>query len=424
MSVSHNGCFGLLVTTKYCQLPCLVIFHLLCTCVLDGSSQLLRLKWRGRMNFDLSFWKLDLKPEVSPSNKCENLVKHLCQAFLDKDVESLGTVLKQLKKQYSVFIHSILWDGGLHVFLGHNSPEDRDKCLLPPVKQEVQSIIRQLLPKLDQDLLEWKEPTVFEEEEKEDGGPPALSCSEDRSSPASREDSPTSGQENRASFSCDDISHRPQPSPTESQLSATLSATPSRKMFGSLAEMLEETVMCTVDDKMEEKMTKMITPTGKLIKVINEQVTRQLQTQRVQAESGEKNIREIAQKVEELQKKQEDNENTNQVVNKEMAEKLQEYKSGMEQTISLLVQDQFQKMTDEMSSMAGRIRAQEEEKESLQEELKIMQKKLTEQEQKLLKAVEEKCNQQQQEHAKAAKMMMETIDKQQKDLQVRNGSYG
>ena len=138
-------------------------------CLPAGSSQLMQMRWLGHREFDLSLWKLTLKSaEAPPASQLQDLTKHLHALLLDPDVTCVRDILKQLQKRHSIFLHSIVWDGGLGVYLGHTNPQKRAECMRPPMKDEVRSLLMQLLPDWALDVLSWEEPAPSGEEEKDE----------------------------------------------------------------------------------------------------------------------------------------------------------------------------------------------------------------------------------------------------------------
>ena len=80
----------------------------------------MQMRWLGHREFDLSLWKLTLKSaEAPPTSQLQDLAKHLHNLLLYQFVIRLRDTLKQLQKRHSIFLHSIVWDGGLEVYLGH-----------------------------------------------------------------------------------------------------------------------------------------------------------------------------------------------------------------------------------------------------------------------------------------------------------------
>ena len=129
----------------------------------------MQMRWLGHREFDLSLWKLTLKSaEAPPASQLQDLTKHLHALLLDPDVTCVRDILKQLQKRHSIFLHSLVWDGGLGVYLGHTNPQKRAECMRPPMKDEVRSLLMQLLPDWALDVLSWEEPAPSGEEEKDE----------------------------------------------------------------------------------------------------------------------------------------------------------------------------------------------------------------------------------------------------------------
>ena len=149
----------------------------------------MQMRWLGHRDFDLSLWKLTLKSaEAPPNRQLQDLAKHLCDLLLDADVTHLRDTLKQLQKRHSIFLHRIVWDGGLGVYLGHTNPQKRAECMWPPMKNEVRSLLIQLLPDWALDVLSWEEPAPRGEEEEEAESTLALPDVGDRHSSVNTED--------------------------------------------------------------------------------------------------------------------------------------------------------------------------------------------------------------------------------------------
>jgi hypothetical protein len=104
---------------------------------------LLRARWLGHRDFTLTKIKWTLAQQSD--SQLQDLVKHLCHLLLDIDARVLRMTLTRLKKMH-IFLHSLQWDQGLVVIVGHPNPPMRDKCMQPSRKAEIQGVLQQLLP--------------------------------------------------------------------------------------------------------------------------------------------------------------------------------------------------------------------------------------------------------------------------------------
>ncbi|XP_076443753.1 uncharacterized protein LOC143282123 [Babylonia areolata] len=364
-----------------------------------GPSQLVQMKWIGHRDFTLSQWKITLKPEEASSpDRSQTFIKHLCSLLQDFDIECLRSVMKQLKQQHSVYLHSLAWDRGLVVYLGHTNPDMRDTCMKMPVKVAVQSALQPLVSDCGLDLT-WQDPELVEEEDTEDGRPPDLPEGEsparsaislklstpDRINPARRfEDAQSSASASQ------------QQTPSESGYSDQWSPSGSESRASSLMQIFQGLV--------EEKVSQLMERQPHLDRTENEEQLKQ------QLANLEHERKELEQTVQELRRDLDES----QSANRAMSEKQEKAEKRQEEMLQLVnqVRTQLQEQTETIGEMRGAAsiaESQRKEREMAEEKMKKEMKMMEEN----LRSMEERSLQHQQDQAK----MQEVIDKKHRLLE-------
>ena len=112
----------------------------------------------------------------------------------------MRNILKQLKQTHSVFLHSLLWDDGLVLHLGHINPQKRTECMQSPTRDEVRTLLMQLVSDRAMELVAWEEPVPIDEEESEEREASALPDVVEHFSSVNTEELFTSSQNSHSSM--------------------------------------------------------------------------------------------------------------------------------------------------------------------------------------------------------------------------------
>ncbi|KAL8616661.1 hypothetical protein ACOMHN_031643 [Nucella lapillus] len=366
-----------------------------------GSSQLLQVKWFGHRDFDLSQWKLWPRSETLP-DQTQAFIKRLCGIVKDWDIKCLRTAVKRLKLQHSVFLHSLTWEEGLVVRLGHVNPDVRGISMKSPAKDAIQGILHQLVSCCDVELA-FQDPVPLEEEDTEDGNRPDQPQMESPVGSVGASDLSGSGQTPPARNM-----EYAQSSPSQQPASLETRFSPDQNSFG-IADCKGSSLLQLLGEIIEENVSRMqtdrLSPHPEL-RESQEQLKQQL-INLIECENKalEESVQELRRELEEYQ-----SENRIKSQRLEAAEK-------REEEMTLLINQWRTQVPDHNKTIADLKRAARESEERMNQHRKMMEERL--------KIVEERSSQSQQDQTRALEetqsrmqaIMAEEMNKQMNTLQ-------